>query len=96
MAETIDNGVAAGAASCLLTAILDVGHLIQTRVDVLGHLVEVAPFLTEFWGLVSHLQEVTVFPLDVVDDAPSVEAAMQTDGDEPRLARHKAGPLSHQ
>ena len=65
MAETIDNGVAAGA-SCLLTAILDVGHLIQMRVDVLGHLVEVAPFLTEFWGLVSLLQEVTVFPLDVI------------------------------
>jgi hypothetical protein len=46
MAETIDIGVAAGVASCLLTAILDVGHLIQVRVDVLGHLVEVAPFLT--------------------------------------------------
>ena len=66
MAETIDIGVAAGVASCLLTAILDVGHLIQVRVDVLGHLVEVAPFLTEFWGLVSLLQEVTVFPLDVI------------------------------
>ena len=55
----------------------------------------VEEILTEFL-LVSLLQEVTVFPLDVVDDAPSVEAAMQTDGDEPRLARHKAGPLSHQ
>jgi hypothetical protein len=41
-------------------------------------------------------QEIASLPLDVVDDAPPVEAAMQADGDKPGLARHEAGPLSHQ
>lgn len=44
----------------------------------------------------SRLQEIATLALDVVDDATPVEAAMQADGDEPGLARHEAGPLSHQ
>ena len=35
-------------------------------------------------------QQVAVLPLHVVDDAAPVQAAMQTDGDETRLARHEA------
>jgi hypothetical protein len=34
----------------------------------------------------SRLQEIATLPLDVVDDATPVEAAMQADGDEPGLA----------
>ena len=41
------------------------------------------------------LQEIAALPLDVVDDATAVEAAMEADGDEPGLARHETGPLSH-
>ena len=44
----------------------------------------------------SRVQEIATLPLDVVDDAAPVEAAMQADGDEPGLARHEMGPLSHQ
>src|ERR1700681_1075935 len=44
----------------------------------------------------SRLQKIAALPLDVVDGATPVEAAMQADGDEPGLARHEAGPLSHQ
>lgn len=44
----------------------------------------------------SRPQEIAALPLDVVDDATTVEAAMQADGDEPGLARHEAGSLSHQ
>jgi hypothetical protein len=39
------------------------------------------------------LQEITILPMDVVDDAPPIETAMHTDGDEPGLARHHSTPV---
>src|SRR6266478_1529763 len=66
------------------------------RVEILGDSIEAIPLLAEFRRFVRRVQEIAAFPLDVVDDASPIEAAMQTDGDESRLARHEAGPLDHQ
>jgi hypothetical protein len=65
-------------------------------VDLVRLLIEVVTLLAELWRLMTRSQEIATLSLEVVDDAALVEAAMQADGDEPGLARHEAGPLSHQ
>src|SRR5215217_4536069 len=65
-------------------------------VDLVRHLVEMTPLLAELRRLMSRSQEIETLPLDVVDNAAPIEAAMQANGDEPRLARHEPGPLGHQ
>src|SRR5262249_39395688 len=65
------------------------------RIDRVGHVAEMTPFLAEFRRLVRRLQEIAILPLDVIDDAPPIEAAVQADGDKSRLGRHEAGPLMH-
>src|SRR6266567_1341396 len=66
------------------------------RIDIVGHSIEAIPLLAEIRRFVRRLQEIAALPLHVVDDASPIEAAMQTDGDEPRLARHEAGAFGHQ
>jgi hypothetical protein len=65
------------------------------RIDVVHDLGEVATFLTEFRLFMSRLQEIASLPLDVVDDPLPIQAPMHADGNESRLARDEAGPLSH-
>src|SRR5215468_7713862 len=66
------------------------------RIDLVRELVEMAPLPAELRRFVCRPQLVAVLPLDIVDDPPAIEAAMQADRDEARLARHEAGPLAHQ
>ena len=54
------------------------------------------PFLPELRGMVSRLRLLATFPLDVVDDPSSIEAAMQGDGNAARLSGHELSPLGHQ
>src|SRR5229473_4966518 len=85
-----------GGTSRAAAAVVDVRHFVEMRVDVLGQPLELAPLLAEFRRPMRRLQQLAVLPLDVVDDAFSIEAAMQHDGYEPRLARHEPGPVLHQ
>src|SRR4051794_21509196 len=64
-------------------------------VDLVGQLIEIVPLLPKFRRLMSRSQQIAVLPLYVVDNAAPVQAAMQTDGDEARLARHEAGSFGH-
>src|SRR5436190_16396015 len=64
-------------------------------VDLVGQLIEIIPLLPKFRRLMSRSQQIAVLPLYVVDDAAAVQAAMQTDGDEARLASHEAGSFCH-
>ena len=80
----------------LLSAIYDVAYLIQVGVDFVRQLVEVAPLLAKLWRFMGRPQQILVLPLDIIDDAPPIEAAMQANGNESGLARHEAGSLSHQ
>jgi hypothetical protein len=82
--------------SMLPAIIHGVRYLVQMGIDLARQLIELIPLLAEFRGFMSRLQEIATLPLDVIDDATPVEAAMQADGNEPGLARHEAGPLSHQ
>ena len=82
--------------SMLPATIHDVRYLVQMGIDLARQLIELIPLLAKFRGFMSRLQEIATLPLDVVDDATPVEAAMQADGNEPGLARHEAGPLRHQ
>src|SRR4051794_8902876 len=66
------------------------------RVDLVGQPVEAVPFLAEIRRLVGRLELLAASPLDVVDDAAAVEAAMQADRDEAGLLRHEAGALAHE
>src|SRR5260370_34813653 len=59
-------------------------------------MIELAPLLAEFRRSMRRLQQLAVLPLDVVDDAFSIEAAMEDDRDESRLTRHEPGPVLHQ
>jgi hypothetical protein len=74
-------------ASCFPAALFDENHFVQVGIDVVRHLIEATPLLAEFGRLVGRLQEIVALPLDVVDDALAIEAAMHADGDEARLAR---------
>jgi hypothetical protein len=71
-------------ASGASAAVLDVRDLVEMRVDVLGQPIEFLPFLAEVGRAVGGFQELAALPLDVVDDAFSIEAAMEHD-------RHEAG-----
>ena len=64
-------------ASCFPAALFAQHHFVEVRTDVLGHLIEATPLLAEFRGLVGRLQQIAALPLDVIDDALAIEAAMQ-------------------
>ena len=82
-------------ASSPAAAVLDVRDLVEVRVDVLGQPIELLPFLAELGRAVGGFQELAALPLEVVDDAFSIEAAMKHDRDEARLARHESRPVLH-
>lgn len=63
----------------LLSTFHDLGNLVQMGVDIVRQLIEMAPLLAKFWRLVRGSQEIAILPLDVIDDAPTIEAAMQAD-----------------
>jgi hypothetical protein len=48
-------------------------------IDLIGQVVKLTPGLAKVRRLVSGLQEFASLPLDVVDDAPTMEASMQAD-----------------
>src|SRR5690348_8849017 len=64
--------------------------LVQVRIDLVCLLAEPLPLLAELRRLVRRLQLLAAAPLDVVDDPPPIEAAMQADRHEARLGRHEA------
>src|SRR3546814_19611919 len=65
-------------------------------IDLFRHPAELAPLLPELRRFVGRLQQIAAFPLDVIDDAPSVEAPLEDDRAEPRLLGPQVGPLGHQ
>jgi hypothetical protein len=71
-------------------------HVIEMRIDLIGQIVELAPGLAKVRRFVSRLQQFAILPLDVVDDAPPIEAAVQADRDKTRLTRHEMRSLCHQ
>src|SRR5689334_7593915 len=83
-------------ASAARTAILDVRDLVKVRIDTFGDAIKFPPFLAEFGRAVRGFQELATLPLDVVDDAFAVEAAMERDRDEAGLARHEPGAFLHE
>lgn len=82
--------------ACRLIAVHDVSDLVQMRIDVVRDFAEVDPFLEEFRRFVSRPQEIATLPLDVIDDPFPIQAPVQADRNESRLARHETGPLGHQ
>jgi hypothetical protein len=66
-------------AARLLTTIYHLGYFVQIGIDLVRQLIEMTPLLAEFRRLMSRSQEIAILPLDLVDDAPPVEAAMQAD-----------------
>ena len=67
----------------------DFGDLIQMGIDLVGQLSELIPGLAKFWRLVRSPKQIPRFPLDVIYNAVSVEAAMQADGNAPWPVRIK-------
>jgi hypothetical protein len=59
------------------------------RIDLVREAVETVPFPAEPRLLVGRLQQIATLPLQVVDDAATVEATMQADGS--RLMEMKPG-----
>ena len=57
----------------------DLGNFVKVWINLVGQIVKLPPGLAKIWRLVSLLEELTVLPLDVVDNASSVETAMQAD-----------------
>src|ERR687896_719929 len=66
------------------------------RIDLICQLIEMLPFLAEFRRLMGGVQQLAALPLDVVDDALAIQAAVQADRDESWLGGHEAGALSHE
>src|SRR5215212_4340633 len=83
-------------AGSLLIAICRMHNLIEMRIDFVGQLIEVTPLLAKFGRFMRQAQQVPILPLNVVDDSPPIQAAMQADGHEPGLPRHESGALGHQ
>src|SRR5688500_7562072 len=54
----------------------DVTHLVQMRVDLVGDLIEMTPLLAELRRTMRRVQQLAALPLDVIDDALAIEAAM--------------------
>src|SRR5690348_3429415 len=75
---------------------VDLADLVELRLDLVRHPVEAVPFLAELWRFVRRLQLLAAAPLDVIDDAPPIQTAMEADGNKPRLALHEARALLHQ
>src|SRR5687767_14346398 len=80
----------------LRAGVHDKRYFVQMWIDLIGQFIELCPFLTEFRRLMRRVQQLATLPLDVVDDAPAIQAAVQADRDESWLGRHKAGALSHE
>src|SRR5690606_15101268 len=71
-------------------------RLVEVRLDRFGQVVEFVPFLAELWRAMRRLQRLAVPPLDKIDDAVAIDAAVKMDGDEAGLGRHEGGALLHQ
>jgi hypothetical protein len=56
----------------------DLGDFIKMRIDLISQIVELTPGLAKLRRLMRRLQEFAILPLDVVDDAPPVEAFVVT------------------
>jgi hypothetical protein len=67
------------ASRCSASTVKDLGNFVKVRINLVGHIVKLAPGLAKVGRLVSLLQELTILPLDIVDNAPAIEAAMQAD-----------------
>src|SRR6185503_6012713 len=74
----------------LVLRLKHLGDLEEMRIDALGHVAEMAPLLAELGQMMRPRQELAVLPLDVIDDAPAIEALVQADRHEAGLARHEA------
>jgi len=62
--------------SCLLIAIYRMDNLIEMRIDFVRQLIEVTPLLAKFGRFMRRSQQLPILPLNVVDDAPAIQAAM--------------------
>src|SRR2546423_9762321 len=71
-------------------------NLIEMRIDFVRQLIEVTPLLAKFGRFMRGSQQIPILPLNVVDDAPPIQAAVQADGHESGLPRHETGTLDHQ
>jgi hypothetical protein len=85
-----------GYSKCLLIAIYRMDNLIEMRIDFVRQLIEVTPLLAKFGRFMRRSQQIPILPLNVVDDAPPIQAAVQADGHESGLPRHETGTLGHQ
>src|SRR5207247_3341267 len=63
----------------LVSAVHNFSYFVEMRIDLIGQIIKLAPGLAKIRRLVSLLQEFAGFPLDVIDDAPAVEASVQAD-----------------
>jgi hypothetical protein len=79
-----------------LIAIYRMHNLIEMRIDLVGQLIKVTPLLAKLGRFMRQAQQVPILPLNVIDDAPPIPAAVQADGHEPGLPRHESGALGHQ
>ena len=61
------------------TGVQNLGNFVEVGIDLVGQVVELAPGLAKVRRLVGGLQEFAVLPLDVIDDAPTIEASVQAD-----------------
>src|SRR6476620_1358445 len=91
----IGDAPVVAARATLLLLIYDMDNLVEMRIDRVRYLIEVTPLFAEFRRVVSRLQQLAALPLDVVDDAPPIDAPMHADRDEPGLARHEARTFGH-
>jgi hypothetical protein len=64
-------------------------------INIIDQLVELTPLFAEFRRLVSGAQQIAALPLDIVDDASSIETAMEADRDKTWLASHEVRTLRH-
>src|SRR4029453_14685800 len=77
-------------------ALDDLGNFIEMRIDLIGQIVELAPGLAEVRRFVSRLRQFAILPLELIDDAPTIDASVQADRDTTRLTRHEMRALRHQ
>src|SRR5689334_1488478 len=73
----------------------DFRDLVKIGIDFVRRRSKLIPAFAKFIRLMRSLQQLRRFPLNVIHNTPSVEAAMQADGNKSRLARHEPGALGH-
>src|SRR5438128_978017 len=60
-----------------LVGVQNPDNFIEMGIDLIGQVIKLTPLLTKARRLVGRMQQFAILPLDVVDDAPAVEASMQ-------------------